>query len=32
MAVVAYVAIEYIEFESNKGVLRLTLFSMFFIV
>ena len=30
MAVVAYVAIECIEFESNKEVLRLTLFSMFF--
>ena len=32
MAVVAYVAIECIEFESNKEVLRLTLFSMFFLL
>ena len=32
MAVVAYVAIEFIEFESNKEVLRLTLFSMFFLL
>ena len=30
MAVVAYVAVEYIEFDSNKEVLHLTLFSMFF--
>ena len=32
MAVVAYVAVEYIEFDSNKEVLHLTLFSMFFVV
>ena len=30
MAVLAYVAVEYIEFDSNKEVLHLTLFSMFF--
>ena len=32
MAVVAYVAVEYIEFDSNKEVLHLTLFSMFFLL
>ena len=32
MAVVAYIAVEYIEFDSNKEVLHLTLFSMFFLL
>ena len=32
MALVAYIVIECIEFESNKEVLRLTLFSMFFFI
>ena len=30
LSVVAYVAVEVIEFNSNKEVLHLTLFSMFF--
>ena len=32
LSVVAYVAVEYIEFNSNKEVLHLTLFSMFFLL
>ena len=32
MSVVAYVAVEYIEFNTNKEVLHLTLFSMFFLL
>ena len=32
MAVVAYFAVEFIEFNSNKEVLHLTLFSMFFLL
>ena len=32
LSVVAYIAVEYIEFNSNKEVLHLTLFSMFFLL
>ena len=32
ISVVAYIAVEYIEFNSNKEVLHLTLFSMFFLL
>ena len=32
IAVVAYVAVEFVEFNSNKEVLHLTLFSMFFLL
>ena len=32
LTVVAYIAVEYIEFNSNKEVLHLTLFSMFFLL
>ena len=32
MAVLAYIAVEYIEFDFNKEVLHLTLFSMFFLL
>ena len=32
MSVVAYIAVEYVEFNSNKEVLHLTLFSMFFLL
>ena len=32
MSVVAYAFVEYIEFNTNKEILHLTLFSMFFLV
>ena len=32
MAVVVYVAVEYIEFDSNKQILHLTMFSLFFLL
>ena len=32
ISVVAYVAVEFVEFNSNKEFLRLTLFSMFFLL
>ena len=32
ISVVAYIGVEYIEFNSNKEILHLTLFSMFFLL